>query len=72
MRRRALLWLTALASVVACARETPDLPPRHAGSHLCGWNRPDSPGCGLGVSRDGRIVSERGYGMADIGASSSD
>ena len=34
------------------------------------WNKPDSPGCSLGISRNGTIVYERGYGMAnlDLGA----
>jgi CubicO group peptidase (beta-lactamase class C family) len=30
------------------------------------WDRPDSPGCALGVYRDGQIVYSRGYGMADL------
>ncbi len=30
------------------------------------WNTPDSPGCGVGVSRNGTMVVERGYGMADL------
>ena len=30
------------------------------------WNRPDSPGCGVGVSRQGKIRFERGYGMANV------
>lgn len=30
------------------------------------WNKPTSPGCALGVFRDGKIVYERGYGMADL------
>ncbi|MCK7518763.1 MAG: beta-lactamase family protein [Ignavibacteriales bacterium] len=30
------------------------------------WDRPDSPGCALGVYQDGRIVYARGYGMADL------
>jgi CubicO group peptidase (beta-lactamase class C family) len=30
------------------------------------WDRPDSPGCALGVYRDGSIVYARGYGMADL------
>ena len=30
------------------------------------WNKPTSPGCALGVFRDGKIVYERGYGMADV------
>jgi CubicO group peptidase (beta-lactamase class C family) len=30
------------------------------------WDKPTSPGCALGVIRDGRIVYERGYGMANL------
>lgn len=30
------------------------------------WDKPDSPGCALGVYRDGRIVYKRGYGMEDL------
>jgi CubicO group peptidase (beta-lactamase class C family) len=30
------------------------------------WDRPDSPGCALALYQGGRIVYERGYGMADL------
>ena len=30
------------------------------------WDKPDSPGCALGVYRDGQIVYKRGYGMANL------
>jgi CubicO group peptidase (beta-lactamase class C family) len=30
------------------------------------WNKAGSPGCALSVMKDGRIVYERGYGMADL------
>ena len=30
------------------------------------WNRPDSPGCAVGVIREGRIIYQRGYGMANL------
>ena len=30
------------------------------------WDKPDSPGCALAVSKDGNIVYRRGYGMADL------
>ena len=30
------------------------------------WNKPDSPGCALGVYKDGQIVYKRGYGMANL------
>jgi len=30
------------------------------------WSKPDSPGCAVAVTKDGRIVFERGYGLADL------
>ena len=30
------------------------------------WNTPGSPGCGVGISRNGTVVYERGYGMANL------
>ena len=30
------------------------------------WNKPTSPGCSLGISQDGRVMYERGYGMANV------
>lgn len=30
------------------------------------WNKSNSPGCMLGVSRNGNLVYERGYGMANL------
>ena len=33
---------------------------------FAGYNRTDSPGCALGVIRDGQLVYARGYGMASL------
>ena len=30
------------------------------------WSKPDSPGCNVGVSRNGLPIHERGYGMANL------
>jgi CubicO group peptidase (beta-lactamase class C family) len=30
------------------------------------WNKPDSPGCALGVYQDGQIAYKHGYGMANL------
>lgn len=30
------------------------------------WNRPDSPGCSVGISRQGATIYTRGYGMASL------
>jgi CubicO group peptidase (beta-lactamase class C family) len=41
------------------------LPPR-VDAISADYSKPDSPGCALGVIRDGRMVYARGYGMANI------
>lgn len=30
------------------------------------WDKPTSPGCALAIMREGRVIYERGYGMADL------
>ncbi|MGH9670229.1 MAG: serine hydrolase domain-containing protein [Terriglobales bacterium] len=30
------------------------------------WNKSDSPGCALGIVKDGRLIYKRGYGMANL------
>jgi CubicO group peptidase (beta-lactamase class C family) len=30
------------------------------------WNQPDSPGCGVAIGRNGQLVYERGYGLANL------
>lgn len=30
------------------------------------WDKPNSPGCALGVIKDGRLIYARGYGMANL------
>lgn len=30
------------------------------------WDKPDSPGCALGIIKDGRFIYKRGYGMANL------
>jgi dipeptidyl aminopeptidase/acylaminoacyl peptidase/CubicO group peptidase (beta-lactamase class C family) len=30
------------------------------------WNRPDSPGCAVGIIKDGQWIYKRGYGMANL------
>ncbi len=38
----------------------------HVDKIFAEWDRTDSPGCALGVIRDGSLVSSRGYGMANL------
>lgn len=71
MRRLALLAL-ALCVVAAAPTPTPTptAPPSDPKSRVdavfAEYDRSDSPGCSLGVYRDGRIVYARGYGMANL------
>jgi len=30
------------------------------------WDKPDSPGCALGIIQDGKLIYARGYGMANL------
>ena len=30
------------------------------------WDKPDSPGCALGIIREGELIYTRGYGMANL------
>src|SRR6266487_1591892 len=30
------------------------------------WDKPDSPGCALGIIKDGQLIYTRGYGMANL------
>jgi CubicO group peptidase (beta-lactamase class C family) len=46
-----------------------DLPPdltRQVDKVFEKWDKPGSPGCALGVYKDGRIIYKRGYGMANL------
>lgn len=68
--RRAFQALTLLAVALpfasaARAQPRPDLPAR-VDSLFAEWDRPGSPGCALGVVRDGRLAYARGYGSANL------
>jgi CubicO group peptidase (beta-lactamase class C family) len=66
------MWLFAAAAFLAgCAPEitqaTLDGPsPASIDAIFAEWDSPDSPGCVLGVFRDGLIVYSKGYGMANL------
>jgi CubicO group peptidase (beta-lactamase class C family) len=65
--RTLLAVLTGVALIaVGCGSSPDDLAPARVDALFAELNRPDSPGCGVGVSRDGAIVFERGYGMANV------
>ena len=68
-----------IALLVACVLATPSLsraqsPPQKLPPEMTAqidkvfekWNRTDTPGCALGVYKDGAIAYEHGYGMANL------
>ncbi len=62
-----LIVALAFTTVVGACRPVPDAAaPARMDALFAEWNRADSPGCGVGVSRNGAIVFERGYGMANV------
>jgi len=74
MRTHIVLRLRALASVVTLALAAP-LIPAHAQRFtpeprvdrlFAPWDKSDSPGCAVGVLRNGHFIYERGYGMANL------
>jgi CubicO group peptidase (beta-lactamase class C family) len=68
---RSLLFAAALPAVaLAQPRRAPAAPDTSTHGRVdaifATWDRTDSPGCALGVYRDGRIEYARGYGMANL------
>ncbi|MBW3573176.1 MAG: serine hydrolase [Gemmatimonadetes bacterium] len=64
MRTRYLL-LAPLALLAAPAAAQPD-PAARVDSIFAAWNMAESPGCAVGVSRNGRTVLSRAYGSANL------
>ncbi len=68
MKSRKYLFFILFASAlsrVGIATEAPSIESR-VDALFAQWDKSDSPGCALGVFRDGRIISARGYGMANL------
>jgi CubicO group peptidase (beta-lactamase class C family) len=74
--RRIGLWVAA-ASLMCAMRGAPSVaqsgaPPEAASASaridalFAQWDRPDSPGCSVGVRRGGLVVHQRGYGVASL------
>jgi CubicO group peptidase (beta-lactamase class C family) len=63
---RSLVVLTPLAGAGAPLLAQADPSPAEIDAIFAEWDRDDSPGCALGVYRDGEIVYEAGYGMANL------
>ena len=70
MRRKSIVSLAILMVIVclagSCASSRTASTAAKVDPLFATWNRPDSPGCGVGVSRDGRVIYEHGFGMASL------
>ena len=67
MRSRFLFGAALLAAAApATAQTVPDSVLRKVDQVFAAYDRTDSPGCAMGIYRDGRILYARGYGMANL------
>jgi CubicO group peptidase (beta-lactamase class C family) len=56
----------AILSLGACQRSQPESQTSRVDKLFAVWNGKDTPGCAVGISRNGTIVHEHGYGMANL------
>ena len=73
LRVRYATLASALLAFVVVSRGRAQTPfPSDAGVHqrvdslFAAWDKPNSPGCALGVFRNGELMYGRGYGMANL------
>jgi CubicO group peptidase (beta-lactamase class C family) len=60
------LAVAALVSLNACGPSRNPSPTVSIDKLFAEWNRADAPGCAVGISHNGAIVYEHGYGMANL------
>ena len=59
--------MTATLALMGCSNRPMSNPATDKIDQLFAkWNKPDSPGCSVAISRNGQLVYERGYGMANL------
>ena len=58
--------LVFVAALGACRRSPVEAPNARVDTLFAEWNKPDSPGCSVGVSQNGTVVYQHGYGMASL------
>jgi CubicO group peptidase (beta-lactamase class C family) len=70
-RMKRMRWSAILSCIflLSCGSKAQTLPPdltKQVDKVFEKWDKPDSPGCALGIYRDGQIVYKHGYGIADL------
>jgi CubicO group peptidase (beta-lactamase class C family) len=65
MRRRVFV-LIAMVTASTAAAQAPGVVSRWVDSVFAPYNRPNVPGCAVGVVRDGALVYSRGFGEANL------
>ena len=67
-RTRIVVAIVALLASAPLSSQSIQAPAWRAGVDkvFATWDTRDSPGCALGIYKDGAILYERGYGMADL------
>ncbi len=58
--------LIAIIIVFLCSTANADTLTDQVDKLFKTWDKPDSPGCSLGVIKDGQFIYKRGYGMANL------
>src|ERR1700757_4949912 len=61
-----ILAVLVVSSVAASAANAQDKKRQEVDGVFADVSKPGSPGCALAVARDGRIIYEKGYGLANI------
>ena len=67
--RRIIPTLAALALVttsLVAGQSAPDRAEARVDAVFARWNQQQSPGCAIGVAKDGSPVLQKAYGMADL------
>ncbi len=62
----ALAGLALATSPFALAQSAPQIDTAKVDAIFSAYDKPDSPGCALGVVRDGNFIYTRGYGLANL------
>ncbi|HWW82673.1 MAG TPA: serine hydrolase domain-containing protein [Vicinamibacterales bacterium] len=63
---RVLLSAFVALSLSGCRPFGAESPTARVDSLFASWNGKDSPGCAVGISRNGAVLYEHGYGMANL------